>query len=81
MTSRVLPCCKSGELLLHTCRPVTDPAAAARGPTHVVNDGRNAAGARRREWNELLDSIPAETVRDLRDRALIATLTYSFTRI
>jgi len=29
----------------------------------------------------LLDSIPTETVRDLRDRALIATLTYSFARI
>jgi hypothetical protein len=29
----------------------------------------------------LLDSIPAMTLRDLRDRALIATLTYSFARI
>src|SRR5260370_42560563 len=28
-----------------------------------------------------MDSIPTETVRDLRDRALIATLTYSFARI
>jgi hypothetical protein len=26
-----------------------------------------------KEWNRLLDSIPTETVRDLRDRALIAT--------
>lgn len=26
-------------------------------------------------------SIPADTLRDLRDRALIATLTYSFARI
>ena len=33
------------------------------------------------EWRKLLDSIPAETVRDLRDRALIATLTYSIARI
>ena len=33
------------------------------------------------EWRRLIDSIPAETVRDLRDRALIATLTYSFARI
>ncbi len=30
------------------------------------------------EWRRLLDSIPTETVRD---RALIATLTYSFARI
>jgi site-specific recombinase XerD len=29
----------------------------------------------------LLDAIPTETVRDSRDRALIATLTYSFARI
>ena len=28
-----------------------------------------------------IDGIPTETVRDLRDRALIATLTYSFARI
>ena len=33
------------------------------------------------EWRKLIDSIPTETVRDLRDRALIATLTYSFARI
>jgi integrase len=33
------------------------------------------------DWRRLLDSIPADTVRDLRDRALIATLTYSFARI
>jgi site-specific recombinase XerD len=29
----------------------------------------------------MITSIPTETVRDLRDRALIATLTYSFARI
>ena len=33
------------------------------------------------EWRRLMDSIPTETVRDLRDRALIATLTCSFARI
>jgi hypothetical protein len=33
------------------------------------------------EWRKLLKSIPATTLRDLRDRALIATLTYSFARI
>src|SRR3954449_13562628 len=32
-------------------------------------------------WRKLLKSIPTENVRDLRDRALIATLTYSFARI
>jgi integrase len=33
------------------------------------------------EWRRLIDAIPTQTVRDLRDRALIATLTYSFARI
>jgi integrase len=33
------------------------------------------------EWCRLLDSIPTATLRDLRDRALIATLSYSFARI
>jgi integrase len=32
-----------------------------------------------KEWRRLHDSIPADTVRDLRDR--VATLTYSFARI
>lgn len=56
------------------------PAAAVRGPKHVVKTGKTPVldGA---EWHTLLDSIPAATLRDLRDRALIATLTYSFERI
>jgi integrase len=33
------------------------------------------------EWRRLIDAIPADTVRDLRDRARIATLTYGFARI
>jgi integrase/recombinase XerD len=32
------------------------------------------------EWRKLLKSIPETTLRDLRDQALIATLTYSFAR-
>jgi site-specific recombinase XerD len=58
----------------------TNPASAVRGPTHVVKTGKTPVldGA---EWRTLLDSIPAVTLRDLRDRALIATLTYSFARI
>jgi site-specific recombinase XerD len=57
-----------------------NPAAAVRGPKHVVKTGKTPvldAG----EWRKLIDSIPTETVRDLRDRTLIATLTYSFARI
>jgi site-specific recombinase XerD len=58
----------------------TNPAAVVRGPKHVVNTGKTPVldGA---EWRRLIDSIPTETVRDLRDRALIATLTYGFARI
>ena len=58
----------------------TNPAAAVRGPKHVVKIGKIPvldAG----EWRRLIDAIPTETVRDLRDRALIATLTYGFARI
>jgi hypothetical protein len=29
-----------------------------------------------KEWRTLIEIIPTETARDLRDRALIATLTY-----
>src|SRR6266699_3433938 len=57
-----------------------NPAAAVRGPKHVVKTGKTPVleGA---EWRKLLKPIPDVTLRDLRDRALIATLTYSFARI
>jgi site-specific recombinase XerD len=57
-----------------------NPAAAVRGPKHVVKTGKTPV-LDAKEWRRLIDSIPTETVRDLRDRALIATLTYSFSRI
>jgi integrase len=58
----------------------TNPAAAVRGPTYVVTTGKTPVldGS---EWRRLLDAIPTETVRYLRDRALIGTLTYSFARV
>jgi site-specific recombinase XerD len=57
-----------------------NPASAVRGPKHVVKTGKTPVldGT---EWRRLIDAIPADTVRDLRDRALIATLTYGFARI
>jgi site-specific recombinase XerD len=58
----------------------TNPAASVRGPKYVVATGKTPV-LDSREWRKLLDAIPADTVRDLRDRALIATLTYSFARI
>ena len=57
-----------------------NPAAAVRGPKHVVKTGKTLV-LDAAEWRRLIDSIPSETMRDLRDRALIATLTYSFARI
>ena len=57
-----------------------NPAAAVRGPKHVVKTGKTPV-LEGEEWRQLLNSIPAATLRDLRDRALIATLTYSFARI
>jgi integrase len=58
----------------------TNPAAVVRGPKHVVKTGKTPV-LDGKEWRKLLDAIPTGTVRDLRDRALIATLTYSFARI
>jgi site-specific recombinase XerD len=58
----------------------TNPAAAVRGPAYVVKTGKTPV-LEGQEWRRLFDSIPTETVRDLRDRALIATLTYGFARI
>ena len=55
-------------------------AAAVRGPRYVVKTGKTPV-VDAVEWRKLIDSIPTETVRDLRDRALICTLTYSFARI
>ena len=57
-----------------------NPASSVRGPTHVVKTGKTPVldGA---EWRQLMDAIPAAAVLDLRDRALIAMLTYSFARV
>jgi site-specific recombinase XerD len=57
-----------------------NPASAVRGPKHVVKTGKTPV-LEGQEWRRLIDTIPTNTVRDLRDRALIATLTYGFARI
>jgi len=57
-----------------------NPASSVRGPKHVVKTGKTPV-LEGDEWRRLMDSIPTETVRDLRDRALIATLTYGFARV
>jgi site-specific recombinase XerD len=57
-----------------------NPAAAVRGPKHVVKKGKTpvltAAEAR-----QLIESIGTDSVMGLRDRALIATMLYSFARV
>jgi site-specific recombinase XerD len=57
-----------------------NPAAAVRGPKYVVKTGKTPV-LEGGQWRKLLASIPDMTLRDMRDRALIATLTYSFARI
>jgi site-specific recombinase XerD len=54
-----------------------NPTSAVRGPKHVVNTGK-APVLDTTEWRKLIDAISVDTVRDLCDRALIATLTYGF---
>jgi site-specific recombinase XerD len=58
----------------------SNPAASVRGPKYVVKTGKTPV-LEADEWRRLIDSIPTDTVRDLRDRALIATLTYGFARV
>ena len=57
-----------------------NPAHAVRGPKHSIKRGKtpvlSAAQAR-----QLLDSIDVTTVVGLRDRALIALMTFSFARV
>ena len=58
----------------------SNPAASVRGPKHSVHRGKTPVldGA---EAAQLLNSIPTHNLAGLRDRALIALMTYSFARI
>src|SRR5579884_415052 len=57
-----------------------NPAAAVRGPKHVVKKGKTPV-LDGDEARRLIDSIDVSTILGLRDRALIALLVYSFARI
>src|SRR5271168_1944712 len=57
-----------------------NPAAAVRGPKHVVKKGKTPV-LEGDEAKQLLASIDTGTVVGLRDRALIGLLIYSFARI
>lgn len=58
----------------------SNPAHTVRGPKHSVRRGKTSVLVPE-EARYLLDSIPVETISGLRDRALIALMTYSFARI
>ena len=58
----------------------TNPAAAVRGPKHVVTKGATPV-LTAEETRALLDAIDTGTVVGLRDRALIGVMVYSFARV
>ncbi|WP_245257384.1 tyrosine-type recombinase/integrase [Methylocapsa acidiphila] len=58
----------------------TIPAAAVRGPRHIVRRGKTPV-LDPAEARQLIDAIDASTVIGLRDRALIGLMVYSFARI
>ena len=57
-----------------------NPASSVRGPTHVVKRGKTPVLSAE-DARKLLDSIDADTVIGLRDRALISVMVYSFARV
>jgi site-specific recombinase XerC len=57
-----------------------NPAAAVRGPRHVVRRGKTPV-LDPAEARQLIDAIDTTTVIGLRDRALIGLMVYSFARI
>lgn len=58
----------------------SDPTATVRGPAYVVRKGKTPI-LTGDETRQLMDSIPLTTLMGKRDRALIATMSYSFGRI
>ncbi len=58
----------------------TNPAAAVRGPRHIVRRGKTPV-LDPAEARQLIDAIDTTTVIGLRDRALIGLMIYSFARI
>lgn len=57
-----------------------NPAAAVRGPRHVVKTGKTPV-LTGEEARQLIDSIPTDSFIGLRDRALIGLMVYSFARV
>jgi len=57
-----------------------NPSASVKGPRHSVRRGKTPV-LDGHEAGKLLKSIPTDTIAGLRDRALIALMTYTFARI
>lgn len=57
-----------------------NPAAAVRGPKHVVKIGKTPV-LTSKEARELLESIPTDSIAGLRDRAFISVMLFSFGRV
>ena len=57
-----------------------NPASSVRGPKHVVKKGKTLVLSAE-QARQLLDSIDTTTLVGKRDRALIATMVYSFARV
>jgi site-specific recombinase XerD len=57
-----------------------NPSSSVRGPKHVVKRGKTPV-LTAEEARQLLDSIDVSTLIGLRDRALIATMLFTFARI
>ncbi|MER9586487.1 tyrosine-type recombinase/integrase [Mesorhizobium sp. M0276] len=58
----------------------SNPAHTVRAPKYSARTGKTPVLAPQ-EARQLIDSIPVDTIIGLRDRALIALMTYSFARI
>ncbi len=58
----------------------SNPAAVVRGPKYSIRRGKTPVLSAA-ETRQLLDSIPADTIVGLRDRAFIAAMVYSFARV
>jgi site-specific recombinase XerD len=57
-----------------------NPTASVRGPKHVVKKGKTPV-LDADEARHLLDSIKTDSIIGLRDRAMIATMVFSFARV
>ena len=66
-------------LVVNQVLPV-NPAAAVRGPKHVVTKGSTPVLSSA-EARKLLDSIDTSALAGLRDRALLSVMLYSFARV